>query len=197
MTFISDQPQPAEPDIPALLPAKGSAPSAMSWAAYVGILIALAMLGAGVIALRDSAISAGWLSGSPWITAAIDWIDGLTFVAWMIPAGVVTILLGAWILYAAVRPRRISACAVRARTSVWLDSTAVARIASATADRVPGVLRARTSAGLRKATVTVHVGAADIGPHVEAAVAAAVRRALAEILTTPPHVVVNIRTEEL
>ena len=89
-------------------------------AGYVGTLIAVLMLGLGVIALRDSAVSAGWLDGRPWITTVINWIDGLTFAWWMIPAGIAAILVGAWWVYAALRPRRRTALAVTAASSVWI-----------------------------------------------------------------------------
>ena len=69
------------------------------------------------------------------------------------------VLVGAWCVYAALRPRRRTAVAVAARSSVWIAPADLARLASRAAETVPGVLDARSSATLRKITVTAHTTA--------------------------------------
>lgn len=175
------------------LPAPGRAPVAAPAAGYVGTLVALLTLAVGVIALRDSTVSAGWLGGRSWITAAIEWIDGLTFTWWMIPAGIASIIVGVWWVYAALRPRRRTAIAVAAQTSVWIAPADLARVASHAAATVPGVLDARSSATLRKIKVTVQITADSTGNEIKNAVTQAVRDS-GGFLTAPHKVAVRTRT---
>jgi uncharacterized protein DUF6286 len=175
------------------MPVAGSGPVAAPAAGYVGTVIALGMLAIGVIALRDSAVTAGWLDGREWTKGAIGFVDGLTFDWWMIPAGVGSILVGVWWVYAALRPRRRTAVAVAAKSSVWMAPAELARLASHAAESVPGVLEARSSASLRKITVTAHTTANGSATEVRSAVIDAVRAATA-ILSTPPKTRVRTRT---
>jgi hypothetical protein len=177
-----------------IVPTAGRAPVAAPAAGYVGTLIAVLMLGLGVIALRDSAVSAGWLDGRPWITTVINWIDGLTFAWWMIPAGIAAILIGAWWVYAALRPRRRTALAVTAASSVWIGPADLARLVSRAAEKVPEVLEARSSATLRKLTVTAHSTVEGGATQMKSAVADAVRDSVAAIVKPPPKIRVRTRT---
>ena len=69
----------------ASMPPAAPAPVAAPVAGYVGTVLALLMLGAGVIALRDGAVSAGWLDGRPFTTTFVGWLDGLSFAPWIGP----------------------------------------------------------------------------------------------------------------
>jgi hypothetical protein len=175
-------------------PASGQAPVAAPAAGYIGTFIALIMLSVGVVALRDSAVSAGWFEGRLWISAVIEWIDGLTFQWWMIPVGIAAIIIGLWWVYAALRPRRRTAVAVDAHTSVWISTADLARIASHTAETMPGVLDARSSARPRKVKITADVTVEDADKAIKAAIGDAVRDSLTGFLTSPPKIVVRTRT---
>jgi hypothetical protein len=192
---MSTAPEQTTPPTPASaeasMPPAAPAPVAAPVAGYAGTVIALLMLGVGVIALRDSAVSAGWLDGRPFTTTFVGWLDGLLFTWWMIPVGVLAVLAGAWCVYAAVRPRRRTAVAVTARSSIWMAPADLARVASHAAETVPGVLDARSSATLRTITVTAHTTAG--GGQIKTAVAEAVRDA-ATIVRTPPKIRVRTRT---
>jgi hypothetical protein len=111
----------------------------------------------------------------------------------MIPAGIVAVVIGAWWVYAALRPRRRTAVAVTARSSVWIGPADLARLASRAAEKVPGVVEARSSATLRKVTVTAKTTAGDARAGVAAAVETAVRDATA-VASPPPTVRVRTRT---
>jgi hypothetical protein len=118
----------------------------------------------------------------------INWIDGLTFAWWMIPAGIAAILVGAWWVYAALRPRRRTALAVTAASSVWIGPADLARLVSRAAEKVPEVLEARSSATLRKLTVTAHTTAEGGATQMKSAVADAVRDSVAAIVNPPPKI---------
>ena len=177
------------------MPPPGRAPVAVPAAGYVGTLIALLVLGLGVIALRDSAVAAGWLDGQPFLVAAIGWIDGLGFDWWMIPVGVLSIVVGAWWILVALRPRRHTAVAVKAASGVWIGPADLARLASHAAETVPGVTGARSSATLRRITVTADATPSDDDPGLDAAVTAAVRNAV-DVVASPPTLRVRTRTEK-
>ncbi len=174
----------AETSVPsAALPAPGRPPVAAPTAGYVGAVIALMLLFAGAVALRDAAVIVGWLRGSPWTTTVISGLDGLTHRGWMTAVGVVAILIGLWTVAAALRPRRRTAFVVPARTSVWIAKPDLARLAGAAAETVPGVLAARAAASLRTVKVTADVTAGD--PAVKAAIATAVADAIGGFITAP------------
>jgi hypothetical protein len=179
------------------LPATPPSPAAPPAAGFAGSLIALLVLALGVIAVRDSAVSAGWLDGRPWTLNTVEWLDGLTFQWWMIPVGILAILVGVWSVYCALRPRRRTALPLAARSSVWIGRTDVALVATRAAEKVPGVLGARSSATLRKVTVTVVATADDRGRNgqqLKSAISAAVANSLDPIMAAPPKVVVRMRT---
>ncbi|MDX1890723.1 DUF6286 domain-containing protein [Mycolicibacterium sp. 050158] len=173
-----------------LTPAK--APVAAPAAGYVGTLIAVLLLGLGVVGLRDGAVAAGWLDGMSWTASTVGWLDGLSFAGWMIPVGVVAVLIGVWSVLSALRPRRRTATAVNAQSSVWIGPADLARLATAVAEDVPGVLRARSTATLRKITVTAHTTGGSGATGIDAAVADSVRHAVA-ILREPVKVRVRTR----
>jgi hypothetical protein len=177
----------------ASMPPAAPAPVAAPVAGYVGTVLALLLLGAGVIALRDGAVSAGWLDGRPFTTTFVGWLDGLSFAPWMVPVGLLAVVVGAWFAYAALRPRRPTAVAVAARSSVWMAPADLARVASRAAETVPGVLEARSSTTLRTLTVTAHTTAGSGAPQIKAAVTEAVGDA-ATIVSTPPKIRVRTRT---
>ena len=193
MTTASEQTRPSATDADAAEPTAGPAPVAAPAAGYVGSLIALIMLGLGVGALRDSAVAAGWLDGQEWTKSAIGWIDGLTFDWWMVPVGIAAILIGAWWVYAALRPRRRTAVAVNARRIVWIAPADLARLASRAAENVPGVLQARSSATLRKITVTAHTTADSGDTQIKSAVGDAVRASVLTLMSSPPKIRVRTR----
>jgi hypothetical protein len=184
---IAEKARPATPPPPAAAPVAG----------YVGAVLALLTLAVGVVAIRDGAVSAGWLDGRPWTLNAVEWLDGLTFQWWMFPVGILAILAGVWSVYTALRPRRHTGLQLAADSSVWIGKTDLARIATSAAERVPGVLGARSSATLRKVTVTGVTTAADrgrSGNQLKGAVTAAVEKTLETVMASPPKVAVRVRT---
>ena len=173
-------------------PASGRPPVAAPAAGYVAALIALLILAVGVVALRDAAVHFGWLRGTAWTDTAVSGLDGLTYQPWMLPAGIVAILIGLWWVSAALRPRRRTALAVPARTSVWIAKSDLARLASAAAASVPGVLDSRSSASPRTVKVTADVTGSD--PALKAAITTAVADTIGGFTTTTPRIKVRTRT---
>ena len=144
----------------------------------VGVLLALGLLGLGVVALHDALVPAGVVAGPVWISSAINALDGAEPASWMVPAGLVMVLLGLWALAIALRPRPSTGVALAARTGVYLRPQDVARIARAAADDVDGVTAAKASATRRTVTVLVTVRGAEsaqVATDVETTVAETLR----------------------
>ena len=157
----------------------------------VGLVLAVLVVALGVVGVRDALVAAGAIGGSSWTSAALDAFDGLVPQAWLVPFGVVALLLGLWLLVTAVRPRPRSAIAVTAQTGVFLRPRDVAALAVGAAREVGGVTTARARASRRAVSVTVQATAED---GVREQVSEAVTRRLSALETTPT-VRVNVTTE--
>ena len=108
-----------------------------------------------IVLLRDAIAESDSRPGRTWIAAVIDGLDGLTAEWWMIPLGLVVALLGVWLIVTALRPRSRKTLAVTSATGIFLRTGDVARLASAAADDVDGVLATSSVARRRKIIVTV------------------------------------------
>lgn len=154
----------------------------------VGPLMAVVVTGLGVVLLHDTVARLDSRPGRTWTAAVIDGLDGATAEWWMIPAGAGVALLGVWLIVTALRPRSRRTLAVTSQTGVFLHTRDIARLASAAADDVDGVLAARTVAGRRKVTVTVESDRDAVAD----AVRAAVEQRLSP-LENPPKITVRVR----
>lgn len=174
---------------PAVEPAKAHAPVASSGASYVGVASSVVLIALGAIAIRDAAVMFDWTAGQPWSGAAIDAVDGLQPEPWLLPAAVVVAIVGLVCVIAALKPRTKIGREVTARTSVYLEDDAVARLAGNAVRGVPGVLKAHVRASRSKVVVQADVTTAAISSET---VTAAVRDAL-QPLTRQPSV--KVRTK--
>ncbi len=175
-------------------PRPGPVPVAVAGAGKVAVVLALALAACGVVAVRDAVIGLGWASGSTWLPAVADTIDGITPGGWLIPAGVALAVVGLALMVIALSPRRRTAVAVRAETAVYLSVDGIAKLAAARARDVAGVVDARATASRRRVVLRCRVTRDDSG---------ALRRSIADAVTQslgtlerPPRVVVRTRTEE-
>lgn len=134
------------------------------------IVAALLVAAAGVAVIQQSLVSLGVLTGDGWALTTLTWLDGLTRgVSVAIGAGVA--LLGLLLIWFALRAGRSRESELPARTGLVIGHGDVARLASAAARTVGGVLTAGTVATRRR--VSVHVtstGSGDVAQRVEAAV---------------------------
>ena len=177
---------------PALTPAAARTPRAPAAASYTGAVLSVLLVAVGVLGIRDGLVAAGALNGSLWSTDAVNWINGLRFAYWMLPAGVIAILLGLVLVLVAIAPRRRTTRALAGRTSVVIGHRDLARIAASTAQTVAGVTDARATSKRRTVTVTAHTTGQDPAT-VKAAIIAAVGDALG-VLSHSPKIVVRTRT---
>lgn len=156
---------------------------------FVGPLMALVLSAAGVVLLHDAIAEADTRPGRTWIAAVVDGLDGTTAEWWMIPAGLAIAVLGVWLIVTALRPRSRKTVQVTSATGVFLRTGDIARLASAAADDVDGVLAASTVASRRKVTVTVESDRDQVADHVRDAVTQRL-----SALTKPIPVKVRVRS---
>lgn len=158
----------------------------------VGLVLAALVVALGVVGIHDALVAAGVVSGSDWIGAAVDAIDGATPPTWLVPLGAVLILLGLWLLITALRPRPRKAMALAADTGVFLRPRDAARLARDAAEDVDGVISAKADATVRKISVGVHATTSD---GVEQQVADAVTDRLSALAKTP-RIKVTVKTQK-
>ena len=102
---MSPEPPPQASRGPAPLPA-AKAPVGPGTISLLGLLWSMLLLGVGVVGVQAALVAAGLLHGTSWLTWIIQQFDGLTASAWMVPAGLVLVLLGLWLVTMALRPGR-------------------------------------------------------------------------------------------
>ncbi|MGC5247000.1 DUF6286 domain-containing protein [Gordonia sp. DT219] len=133
------------------------APAAYPGAAIVGAVLGLLLIGLACIGIRDLIVRVGWLDGSSWTQNSAAWIAERTWQTWMWPVAVILVLLGLWLLWLAVKPRRRTHVQLGDYQVMWTRRGDVARRASAALLTVTGVDHATTVVGRRRAKVTVTV----------------------------------------
>jgi hypothetical protein len=157
-----------------------------------GPLMAVALTAAGVVLVHDAIAEADSTPGRTWLAFLIDTLDRTTAAWWMIPAGAGVALIGMWLIVNALRPRSRKSLAVTSATGVHLRTRDVARLASAAADDVDGVLSATSVAGRRVVTVTVESERDGIADLVHGAVAGRL-----SALADPPKTKIRVRSRRL
>ena len=160
-----------------------AAPLAPAAASFVAAFLAVAVTALGLLGVREALVTLGWIQGETWLLPAMEALDGVT-PTWTSAAGSAVAVVGALLMIAALKPRRHTTLRADARTAVYVEFPEVARLATVTAESVPGVVTARSTATRRVVTVRCAVtGSADAG--VDGAVADAVKTELGALQPRP------------
>ena len=131
-------------------------PRAAPAAAVTGLIVAIALIGLGVVGIHDLFVTQGWATGHAWARGAIDGINGSTRADWVIPLAVVSLLVGLLLLWVSLKPRRPTHQLVPDEdeaADVWIDPAALGRLARSAGEDVPGVLHAYPSVSRRRIRV--------------------------------------------
>ncbi|GAA1594074.1 hypothetical protein GCM10009804_58320 [Kribbella hippodromi] len=126
-------------------------PVAVPAASTVGVIAAIAVTAVGAVGVRDTLVATGAMTGESWL----GWLFGKTEVLkaadWMIYAGAASLLIGLWILIAALKPRRATHLALgESHSGVWIRGRDAARLATDTARGIDSVTSAMATAKGRK-----------------------------------------------
>lgn len=134
-------------------------PRARPAAAGLAALVAVLWIALAVVAVRELAVDQGWATGSPWLPAVLDALDGRTADVLAAVVGGVLVLLGLITLYLALKPGRVTHLSTTTEADLWLTRGALAALAHAVVDRQPGVVSVHAETTRRR--VRVHVVARD------------------------------------
>lgn len=170
-------------------PVPAASPRARWWT----ILLGLVLLAAGGVAVHDLLVLRGTLHSAQWLEPVYDWIAGVRYAGWVLPAAIGCALVALVLFVAAVRPRTRTHLSFAGDAALFARPVDVARMSTAAAERSGGVLRASTVATRKKITVTVVSAAGDDAEKdaVRSSVTAEVHR-LAGMLDPEPKVTVRI-----
>lgn len=154
----------ARPAAPRTQPRR--APVAIATAA----VLALVLIAAAVVTVRDLALSQGWAAGTPLVPDLVEGLDGVRSSVGLAIGGGVVALVGLVLVWLGLRPGRRTHLRVVGDADLWLSPGAVAAIAQETADRLPGVVSAESSLRSRRRVVVdiVAQDAATVAEHVSA-----------------------------
>lgn len=131
-------------------------PRATPWARPAAVLIGVLLLAVSVVCVREV-----WLRNSrtnhweSWVEPLVETVGNTTYQLWMLPAGIVAVLLGLFLVWVAFRPRTRTHLSVGRGAAVWMRRVDIARMLSATARTVPGVATAASRVNGRTATVSI------------------------------------------
>ncbi|MCC2334892.1 DUF6286 domain-containing protein [Cellulomonas wangsupingiae] len=156
---------------------------------WIGVVLALVVLGVAVVLVHDGLVALDVLGGDTWLLAAADAVGRITPTWQVALVGAVVALVGLRLLVVALRPRRRPAIPLAAGGGQYLLGQDVARLASGAAAQVDGVFDVRSTWGRRAVTV-------DATTDGDTTVTDQVRSAVAERLTAladVPRVAVRAR----
>ena len=134
-------------------------PRATPVAAVTGSLVAIALIALAVVGIHDLTVTQGWASGHAWARGALDGVNHSTRADWVIPLAVVVLLIGLFLLFVSVKPRRTTHQPVADQdqaAQVWVTPAALTRLAQSAGEDVPGVLDAHSKVSRRRIRVSVH-----------------------------------------
>ncbi|QCH22859.1 hypothetical protein [Mycobacteroides salmoniphilum] len=110
--YAADAGDPEESDTAIEVSSRYRGPHRVAGSTITSTLIAMGLVAAGVIALRDAAIGVGWVGGSMWTATVAGWVQHAHWMWWTWPAAVVAGIAGLILLVLAVKPRRRTHIAV-------------------------------------------------------------------------------------
>ena len=138
-------------------PTPARVPTGPAAAAVVGIVVALVLFAAGVVAVRDAVISFGWVGGSPLLPRFGRWLAGLSADGLVLGLSAACLVVGIIFLVLGLKRRSRPGLSLDSAMPIHLEPRDVARVAAAAADQVDGVQDASAHATKSKVSVTVKV----------------------------------------
>jgi hypothetical protein len=149
-------------------------------------VLGLLLVAAAIITGREYAVAQDHYESEGWLDATARWISGTPWKPWMVVVAVACLLVGVWLLYAAVRPRRRTHRLLRHSGGLWTRNTDVARRLSAIALDDPNTVSATTKVTAGRAHVNVVASTAEESQQLRARLDAS-----AATLDKTPHLVVS------
>lgn len=172
----------------------GQEPKASPAARWIAILLGLGLIGLAAVAGRELWIhysdSTTWTS---WLDPFAETLAKNSFQLWMIPAAIISLIVGIILFIIALRPRARKHVELQSDVSLWTRPVDIARYTTATAKRVPGVTAASTT--VKRNNVTLNADCASSAADLEERVRSSVQQRLTPLLGKP-SLKVNISRPE-
>lgn len=146
----------------------------------ISSLLAILVVAAGVVLIRDAAVALGWWAdGTIWTGEALRWLDGATREAdWLWPAVILGLLLGLWFLLWALTAPKENLVPVPGHDGIHVRTSGIEKLAVHAASDVSGVEECSAQASSGRVTLQARTtGAATTDQQV----AEAVRSSLAPV----------------
>lgn len=108
-------------------------------AMWPALLLALGLIVLGVLSVRELLVVQGWVQGSPWLTPALSASATVTADQTTMAVAALALVLGALLLFLALRPASRTHRRAPGEVDVWATSGAVSHLAREAAERTRGV----------------------------------------------------------
>lgn len=160
-------------------------PRSAARAGWLGVVLAIALLGLGLLAAHDATALLGWVDAEPVGTPAVDTEVGVRADTATTLLAVGLALLGLWLIWSALKRSARRGARLATSTGVWMTYGDLERLVNGTAEDVHGVVSARTAVSRRRVRVSVQTTAPEVRDQVQQAVTERL-----SALQTPPRVTV-------
>ena len=118
-------------------------------AVAIGVVVALALVGVAVVAVRDLAVAQGWATGEPWLGAGVRSLDGLEPSAGVLAVATAVGVLGLLLVLAGLLPAKRRHVPAAGDARLWSSPSAIAEVTRGAVDRSQGVVAARVARSSR------------------------------------------------
>lgn len=174
---------------PPSAPSPAASPRARWWTILIGVVF-VAISG---VALHDLLVLREIIEGRPWLDPVFEGLRDIAYGPWVLPSALGCGLFALILLIAAFLPRAHTHLSFAGDSSLYARPVDIARICTATAQRVGGVFRASTVVTRKKITITVNtaIGENSATDTVADEVKEHVLH-VAHMLAPPPTVIVKI-----
>lgn len=163
-------------------------PRAYAAAGLVAPLIGVLLLAGAVVLGREYAVADGHYNSNDWIADGARWIADTVWQGWMVAVAIAAIVVGLYLVYLAIRPRRRTHLGIASAPGVWTRDTDIARRLSAIALDDDTTASATTKVARGRAKVTVKGQPGTDGDALQAKLDTAVTW-----LEAPPRVILDHR----
>lgn len=150
----------------------GYIPKSQPASRAVSVVLSMTAIGVAVAAARELWTKRTGTTLKSWLRPVFEFISRAEYQPWMLPVGMLVFVLGLVLIVVTVKPRPKTHVRLAQAPNMWIRDVDIARMCTATAERVPGVASASTHASPR--TVVVSITGSnqhpDLAERVEAAV---------------------------
>ncbi|QGU02899.1 hypothetical protein CKALI_10220 [Corynebacterium kalinowskii] len=151
---------------------KGYIPKGQPASRAVAVLLSIGSCGLAIAAARELWTKRTGTELKSWLKPVFDLIARAKYEPWMLPLGVAVVILGIYLVAVALKPRPMTHVQLAASPNFWVRNVDIARLCTATAERVPSVAGASTYASPKHVIVSITGSDQhhDLAQRVEAAI---------------------------